>query len=43
MEYFELHPKNPQIRFINKSVEVLKRGGIIIFPTDTYYGLGCDL
>ncbi|GIK20791.1 MAG: threonylcarbamoyl-AMP synthase [Ignavibacteriota bacterium] len=43
MEYFELHPKNPQIRYINKSVEVLKRGGIIIFPTDTYYGLGCDL
>lgn len=43
MEYFELHPKNPQVRFINKSVEVLKRGGIIIFPTDTYYGLGCDL
>ena len=43
MEYFELHPKNPQVRFINKSVEVLKRGGIIICPTDTYYGLGCDL
>lgn len=43
MEYFELHPQNPQLRFINKAVEVLKSGGIIIFPTDTYYGLGCDL
>jgi tRNA threonylcarbamoyl adenosine modification protein (Sua5/YciO/YrdC/YwlC family) len=43
MEYFELHPKNPQVRFISKAVDVLKSGGIIIFPTDTYYGLGCDL
>jgi tRNA threonylcarbamoyl adenosine modification protein (Sua5/YciO/YrdC/YwlC family) len=43
MEFFELHPQNPQIRFISKAVDVLKSGGIIIFPTDTYYGLGCDL
>lgn len=43
MEFFELHPQNPQIRFINKAVDVLKSAGIIIFPTDTFYGLGCDL
>ena len=43
MEFFELHPQNPQIRYISKAVDVLKSGGIIIFPTDTYYGLGCDL
>ena len=43
MEFFELHPQNPQVRFISKAVDVLKNGGIIIFPTDTYYGLGCDL
>ena len=43
MEYFELHPQNPQARFISKAVDVLKSGGVIIFPTDTYYGLGCDL
>jgi tRNA threonylcarbamoyl adenosine modification protein (Sua5/YciO/YrdC/YwlC family) len=43
MEFFELHPQNPQIRFISKAVDVLESGGIIIFPTDTYYGLGCDL
>jgi tRNA threonylcarbamoyl adenosine modification protein (Sua5/YciO/YrdC/YwlC family) len=43
MEFFELHPQNPQVRFIMKAVDVLKSGGIIIFPTDTYYGLGCDL
>lgn len=43
MEYFELHPQNPQVRFIAKAVDVLKSGGIIVFPTDTFYGLGCDL
>ena len=43
MEYFELHPVNPQQRFISKAVDVLKSGGLIIFPTDTYYGLGCDI
>jgi tRNA threonylcarbamoyl adenosine modification protein (Sua5/YciO/YrdC/YwlC family) len=43
MEYYELHPNNPQLRYINKAVEILRSGGIIIFPTDTYYGLGCDI
>lgn len=43
MEYYELHPENPQQRFINKAVEVLKDGGVIIYPTDTVYGLGCDI
>lgn len=43
MEFFELHPENPQLRYLNKAVDVLKNGGVIIFPTDTYYGLGCDL
>lgn len=43
MEYYELHPKNPQLRYINKAVEVLKKGGIIIYPTDTVYGIGCDI
>ncbi|MHB1687094.1 MAG: L-threonylcarbamoyladenylate synthase [Ignavibacteriaceae bacterium] len=43
MEYFELHPDTPQIRYINKAVEILKQGGIIIYPTDTVYGIGCDI
>ena len=43
MEYYELHPENPQLRYINKAVEVLKKGGIIIYPTDTIYGIGCDI
>ena len=43
MEFYELHPVTPQQRFINKAVEVLKNGGIIIYPTDTVYGFGCDI
>jgi len=43
MEYFELHPETPQLRYINKAVELLKKGGIIIYPTDTVYGIGCDI
>jgi tRNA threonylcarbamoyl adenosine modification protein (Sua5/YciO/YrdC/YwlC family) len=43
MEYFELHPDNPQQRYINKAIETLKNGGVIIYPTDTVYGLGCDI
>ena len=43
MEYYELHPDNPQKRFINKAVEMLREGGVIIYPTDTVYGLGCDI
>ena len=43
MEYYELHLDNPQQRYLNKAVEVLKNGGVIIYPTDTVYGLGCDI
>lgn len=38
-----IHPINPQERIIRQVVEVLKQGGIIIYPTDTIYGLGCDI
>jgi tRNA threonylcarbamoyl adenosine modification protein (Sua5/YciO/YrdC/YwlC family) len=38
-----INPKNPQLRLIRKVVEVLKKGEVIAYPTDTIYGLGCDL
>ncbi|MBF0120337.1 MAG: threonylcarbamoyl-AMP synthase [Desulfobacterales bacterium] len=39
----EINPQNPQKRLIIKVVEVLKEGGVISYPTDTYYGIGCDI
>jgi tRNA threonylcarbamoyl adenosine modification protein (Sua5/YciO/YrdC/YwlC family) len=38
-----LHPENPQDRLVRQVVQTLKRGGIVIYPTDTIYGLGCDI
>ena len=43
MDFYELHPVTPQQRYINKAIEVLRSGGIIIYPTDTIYGIGCDI
>jgi tRNA threonylcarbamoyl adenosine modification protein (Sua5/YciO/YrdC/YwlC family) len=42
-ELLKIHPVNPEPRKIKQVVEVLKRGGVIIYPTDTIYGIGCDL
>jgi tRNA threonylcarbamoyl adenosine modification protein (Sua5/YciO/YrdC/YwlC family) len=38
-----INPKNPQVRLIRKVVDVLLQGGVIVCPTDTIYGVGCDL
>jgi tRNA threonylcarbamoyl adenosine modification protein (Sua5/YciO/YrdC/YwlC family) len=38
-----IHPIDPQDRLIRQVVDILKQGGIIIYPTDTIYGLGCDI
>jgi tRNA threonylcarbamoyl adenosine modification protein (Sua5/YciO/YrdC/YwlC family) len=42
-EYIKLYNENPNPRQIQKVVKILKRGGLIIYPTDTVYGLGCDI
>lgn len=39
----QIHPENPQPRLIKQMAECLRDGGIIIYPTDTIYGLGCDI
>ncbi|MBI4809980.1 MAG: threonylcarbamoyl-AMP synthase [Ignavibacteriales bacterium] len=41
--YLKVHPVNPQGRHISHAVEVLKNGGVIIYPTDTVYGIGCSI
>lgn len=42
-QFLAIDPKYPQKKKIQQAVDVLKRGGVIIYPTDTIYGLGCDL
>ena len=42
-ELLKIHPVNPEQRKIQKVVDVLRGGGIIVYPTDTIYGIGCDL
>lgn len=39
----QINPVNPQSRHISKVVDILKRDGVIAYPTDTVYGLGCDI
>ena len=42
-ELLKIFPENPNPKAIKKVIEVLKKGGLIIYPTDTVYGLGCDI
>ena len=42
-ELVKIYPENPNPKAIQKVVETLKKGGLIIYPTDTVYGLGCDI
>lgn len=38
-----IHPQTPQLRHVRQVVDVLRSGGVIVYPTDTIYGLGCDI
>ncbi len=42
-QYFELHPVNPQLRLIRRAVEIVRNGGVIAYPTDSCYALGCHI
>jgi tRNA threonylcarbamoyl adenosine modification protein (Sua5/YciO/YrdC/YwlC family) len=41
--FLKIYPENPNVKEIQKAVKILREGGIIIYPTDTVYGLGCDI
>jgi len=42
-QFIKIHVQNPEERKIAQVVEILRSGGIIVYPTDTIYGIGCDL
>ena len=42
-QYFQIHPDNPQVRLIHQAVDILRQGGVIIYPTDSAYALGCHI
>jgi len=42
-QYFELHSQNPQPRLIRRAVEIIRNGGVIAYPTDSCYALGCHI
>ena len=42
-QLFEIHPENPQVRLIRRAVEIIRNGGVIVYPTDSCYALGCHL
>ena len=42
-EFIRIYEENPNAKEIKRVVEVLRKGGVVIYPTDTVYGLGCDI
>lgn len=42
-QFFSIHPDNPQQRLIDQAVDILRRGGLIVYPTDSAYALGCHI
>ncbi len=42
-QFFSIHPDNPQLRLIRQAAEIVRNGGIIVYPTDSFYALGCRL
>ena len=42
-QFFTVHPENPQRRLINQAVEIVRKGGVVAYPTDSSYALGCAM
>ncbi len=42
-QFFQVHPDNPQARLIRQAVEIVRDGGVIIYPTDSSYAIGCQI
>ncbi|MFA0121874.1 Sua5/YciO/YrdC/YwlC family protein, partial [Vibrio sp. 10N.261.48.A2] len=42
-QFFYVHPDNPQARLITQAVAIIRNGGVVVYPTDSGYALGCQL
>lgn len=42
-QFFQIHPENPQSRLIKQAVEIIRGGGVVVYPTDSSYALGCHI
>ncbi|WP_101760552.1 L-threonylcarbamoyladenylate synthase [Oceanicoccus sp. KOV_DT_Chl] len=42
-QFFQIHPDNPQQRLIAQAVDIIQRGGVVVYPTDSGYALGCQV
>ncbi len=42
-QFFQIHPENPQARLIKQAVEIIRKGGLVAYPTDCAYALGCHI
>lgn len=42
-QFFQIHPENPQTRLIRQAVDIIEKGGVVAYPTDSAYAIGCHL
>ena len=42
-QFFRIHPDNPQARLITQAVDIIRQGGLVVYPTDSAYALGCHI
>jgi tRNA threonylcarbamoyl adenosine modification protein (Sua5/YciO/YrdC/YwlC family) len=42
-QFFQIHPENPQSRLVRQSVDIIREGGVVVYPTDSAYAIGCRI
>lgn len=42
-QFFQIHPETPQKRLVNQAVDIIRKGGVVVYPTDSAYAIGCHL
>ena len=42
-QFYQIHPDNPQVRLIRSAADIIRAGGVVVYPTDSAYALGCHI